>query len=1122
MAAVMNVSSPLGLAFAFSDAGAVRSIEAGGIRVSLSSPSAASRAHANLYLRRRGEEPAYTPLLGAESPSRFSTKDGRFAARGSWAGLDYECVLETAEAHLAWRWKVRVLNRLEHAVELDLIHVQDIGLKAAGPGLVNEYYVSQYIERRVFEDPRHGSVVCCRQNMNELGGHPWLMIGCANRAAAASTDGSQLYGSLFRSTGEVDALRADALGGELSGEFSMVALQEQPFELAPAASHASAFVAAYMPDHPQPSSEADTHRLRDIMRGFADEPPPPASAFSAPSPQRFDRVRPLPADELDRGELVEMFGAERRHAEEVEGQLLSFFAEGPRHVVLRAKELRVKRPHGHIMQANAGCEPDESIMSTTAFACGVFNSHLTQGNTNFNTLLSVCVNPVTASLASGQRIVVQLDDGEYLLGVPSAFEMGLNHCRWIYKHGSRCLQVCTWTAPGAPRVNLDFQVIRGGPVRLWLIHHFEDRDGWTLAPGAAHEFIARPRADSLMASRFVQPQFRILVNSREVGYSADGEALLGFDREPSERPCFVLDVAQAAAFCVSFVGEVPGRVDLGRIDDPDAERRSDGAAAVAASRELSRELTLSGPEAIGPIREVLPWYGLNALIHFLTPYGLEQFSGAAWGTRDVCQGPIDLLLCQEKYEEARQVLRTVFSNQHPDGGWPQWWMFDRYQSVRADSAHGDVIYWCILALCRYIAASGDFSILQEPLPYFQPDGAPPTAPTPLFEHVARTIARAVGSFVPGTALVEFGGGDWNDSLQPVSKDLARRLISSWTVQMCYQAIGEYRDVCARAGYARTAEQLGHIAQRILADFNRHLVKDGVVAGYGLVGHEAAVGPDQTIDVLLLHPSDIQTGVQYSLLPMNRGVISGAFSKEQAERHLALIERHLKGPDGARLMDRPLRYTGGPQTIFQRAESSTYFGREIGLMYVHEHLRYAESQARLGKGDALLRALRQAIAVDYAEIVPRGNVRQANCYYSSSDVVFSSRYAADEQYHDVIAGKKPLDGGWRVYSSGPGIYVDLVVSRLLGLRVEFGQLVIDPVLARSLDGLKAALRFRGRPVVFSYHIEGQGFAPRAISVNGRAAPFDYEDNPYRPGGAVMPLERFMSMLDADDNRVEIEI
>ena len=87
------------------------------------------------------------------------------------------------------------------------------------------------------------------------------------------------------------------------------------------------------------------------------------------------------------------------------------------------------------------------------------------------------------------------------------------------------------------------------------------------------------------------------------------------------------------------------------------------------------------------------------------------------------------------------------------------------------------------------------------------------------------------------------------------------------------------------------------------------------------------------------------------------------------------------------MDRPLKYKGGIQTIFQRAESSTFFGREIGLMYVHEHIRYAESLARTGKADAFVKALRQAIPVGYRDIVPCGDIRQSNCYYSSSDVTF---------------------------------------------------------------------------------------------------------------------------------------
>ena len=33
-------------------------------------------------------------------------------------------------------------------------------------------------------------------------------------------------------------------------------------------------------------------------------------------------------------------------------------------------------------------------------------------------------------------------------------------------------------------------------------------------------------------------------------------------------------------------------------------------------------------------------------------------------------------------------------------------------------------------------------------------------------------------------------------------------------------------------------------------------------------------------------------------------------------------------------------------IFRRAESAAFFGREIGLMYVHAHLRYGEALATL--------------------------------------------------------------------------------------------------------------------------------------------------------------------------------
>jgi cellobiose phosphorylase len=222
------------------------------------------------------------------------------------------------------------------------------------------------------------------------------------------------------------------------------------------------------------------------------------------------------------------------------------------------------------------------------------------------------------------------------------------------------------------------------------------------------------------------------------------------------------------------------------------------------------------------------------------------------------------------------------------------------------------------------------------------------------------------------------------------------------------------------------------------------------------------------------------------------------------------------------MDRPLKYRGGLQTIFQRAESSTFFGREIGLMYLHEHIRYAEAQARTGRAGAFVKALRQANPVAYREIVPCGDIRQANCYYSSSDVAFRNRYEADELYDEISTGRITLRGGWRVYSSGPGIYVALIVSRLLGLRVESGMVIIDPVMPRSMDGLSASLTLMGHPVTFRYAVKEGNFAPRVITINGKPVTFTHEKNTYRKGGAMIPAGQFSAMLDKRENTIEVTL
>lgn len=1114
----MKIINPSELSINFLDNGSIRSIEGGPIRISLKEANIFSGSGASVYLRKRSVPMKFTALTGPNSAGRFKVEDDRFIAEGKWDGLEYTCVIVLSVKSMSWQWQFEIKNTSADPVECDLVCVQDVGLKKAVKGPVNEYYVAQYLERLILTDAKFGSVICCRQNMKEMDGHPWLMMASKNGAVSGCTDGMLFFGLSHRETGIPEALTAETLGGEYAGESSIIALQENPFALLPGETHEAAFLFSFVPDHSEITSHKDLKRLPGIFNEFSLQNfPKKTSSFTTPGTNLFNVTALLPAEDLNEEECDRFFGQEKRHIEQVNGNTVSFFYKENSHVVLRSKELLADRPHGHILQAGSGFMPDESIVSTTAFAFGVFNAHLTQGNTNFNTLLSVCTSQFNQARETGQRIIVSFDNCQFLLGVPSAFEMGLNDCRWIYKYGNHVFQVRTWTSKSSPQVNLDFKVLSGSLVGLTITHDFDPMNGWKVKQGDHEkEYVVSPEKGSMISGKFPNARFRMILQQVSDGFKTGGIELTGENDNNNTDSLFVIAVDRTENYAMSFIGEVTSPVNAVKFINADEQFSLDCHQAQSLWQTLSRKLVLNKEqEDILALREIIPWYGMDALIHYLTPYGLEQFGGAAWGTRDVSQGPVELLLTVGKYDEARQVLKTIFSNQNSDGGWPQWWMFDSYREIRAGEAHGDIFYWCILALSNYIKVTGDLRILDEELPYYNYRKPQFEEKTPLREHMERLIRMIVDSFVQGTSLVPFGGGDWNDSLQPVSSDLAQRLISSWTVEMNYQAFTAYKEVYQLDGDFIRADELEKICIKIKNDFNIHLIKDGIVAGYGVVNEKG------NIDVLL-HPNDKTTGIHYSLLPMERGIISGIFTKEQALHHVELIEKHLKGPDGARLMDKPLKYKGGIQKIFQRAESSTFFGREIGLMYIHEHIRYAELLARMGKADDFVKALRQAIPIGYRELVPQGDIRQANCYYSSSDVAFKNRYEADEKYTAVINGEITLRGGWRVYSSGPGIYVSIILSRLLGLRIENENIIFDPVMPNGFDGLEASLELFDHHVKFIYSVKEENYSPKLILVNGKLISFGHEENKYRKGGAVIRIAEFLSLLNKNENSVEIRL
>jgi cellobiose phosphorylase len=897
----------------------------------------------------------------------------------------------------------------------------------------------------------------------------------------------------------------------------MIALQDSSTLLAARGSVQFGFFGLVKTDHPDASSASDV--------SFADEAAAlpeavyapiasdmradPASAVS--SANWFTAAPPLAMLPPDSTRLRSLFPGEWRHKEvDAQGNALAFFHGQDRHVVLREKELRVLRPHGHLLRTGRAAVPDESALTTTTWMAGVFNSMLTQGHVSINRLLSTVHSYVGLFRSHGQRVFVDLGQGWRLLDVPWAFEMSPASCRWIYVHAQGVIEV-RCDAHDPHELRLVIQVQSGPPVRCLISHHIalNGDDGSTTQPVLwshnAGVIDVRPAVGTELQKRFPHGSFQIAAEQGTRFEQTGGDELLFVDGQSRHQPYLCVVTVPGSRVELSLRGRLVGEQQI------PAELHWDESALLPRFKAIKTSRAAS----LARLGEILPWFTHNALIHYLSPRGLEQYSGGGWGTRDVTQGPVELLLALGNPAPIRDLLLRVMAAQNPDGDWPQWFMFfDRERTIRAGDSHGDIVFWPVLALAQYLLASGDAGILDQRIPFFASHAEAAETGT-VWQHVERALDVIRQRMIAGTALAAYGHGDWNDSLQPADASMREHMCSAWTVTLHHQLLTTLAQALKLIGRGGDAEVFDAEARNVQKDFQRWLLVDGVLTGYALFERENEAR-------YLLHPRDQTTGVHYSSLAMIHAILEGMFTPEQAQQHLQLIRAHLSGPDGVRLFDRPMSYRGGPQRLFQRAESATFFGREIGLMYMHAHLRYAQALAHIGEADAFFHALCQANPVGLREIVPTATLRQMNCYYSSSDSAFADRYEASEKYSEVAAGKIALDGGWRVYSSGAGIALGLIVRRLLGVSFEHGSLMLDPVMPADLDGLKVQMQLYGRPVEVTYVVQPPGWGVREVLLNGQAMSFTHDANPYRRGAALIALAQVSAALQADSNELSITI
>ena len=524
---------------------------------------------------------------------------------------------------------------------------------------------------------------------------------------------------------------------------------------------------------------------------------------------------------------------------------------------------------------------------------------------------------------------------------------------------------------------------------------------------------------------------------------------------------------------------------------------------------------------VEPLAVSLPWLVRDALVHFLSPRGLEQFTGGAWGTRDVTQGPLELLLALDRQADARTLLVRVFAAQNPDGTWPQAFGFlPGDEHFRMEPPHGDVVHWPVLAVGRYLLASGDATLLEEVVPWYAGADAPAVTDSTMRAHVERALAAAGEHLLPGTHLVAYGHGDWNDSLQPADPAMAATMSSAWTATLHRQSLRTLADGLESAlGADALVEALRAQAVAIATDLKRYLLVDGELAGYAQLDPPDRDGQVE-VRRLLVHPRDTETGLRHGSLQMIHALGDDLLTPDEAAHHVALVRAHLMGVDGVRLFDRPPPYSGGLMRHFQRAETATFAGREIGLMYVHAHLRWCEAMARWGDPDALWTGLLQVLPPATVTVVPGARRRQANAYPSSSDAACLDRVEFAARYAEVLTGATGLEAGWRIYSSGPGVLLRIVAHSVLGIRRRAGKVEIDPVLPTQLDGLTATVPLAGGLLRVRYRVGSRGHGPSSVRLGGRELAAARTTNPYRLGGLLVDLADLEPALRPDGDELEI--
>ncbi|HEY5586391.1 MAG TPA: hypothetical protein VIK78_18105 [Ruminiclostridium sp.] len=416
-------------------------------------------------------------------------------------------------------------------------------------------------------------------------------------------------------------------------------------------------------------------------------------------------------------------------------------------------------------------------------------------------------------------------------------------------------------------------------------------------------------------------------------------------------------------------------------------------------------------------------------------YHLEQ----SMGMRDSFQDAFGMIPIDPQ-KAKQQILRVagfIFSDGSPCD------VTSRIEYKANKGIKVDVPLWMALAVCDYIKETGEWSILDEMVPYL--DGGSGS----LYEHILQGIQRIAQE--PGIhGLPLFGGGDWNDSLNRVGEKGKGE--STWLAQFIYFCINEIKPLLQ---YKQDLEKMiyfSDIAETLRQAHETHCW-DGewYIIGFNDDHQELGTKTDRVGRVYL----NTQTWA----------VISGIGSKERLEKAMDAVDQNLETDFGLALV------TPAYDGLDEKIGVSSAFApgmKENGAAFSHATAFNLVGKAMLGRGDDLYRVYQKVLSCK-----------------KDPDIFKTEPYI----YSQFTAGPDSPDygrGGYHWMTGTAAWMFRVVLDYMAGIRADFEGLKISPCIPTHWKQLEVSRIFRGATYHFTI------LNPNGVSTGIKKVTMDGQD------------------------------